>query len=126
MTECMDCGTPIDPRAKRCKPCNYARGANHKHGHAKDGDLSPTYRCWMGMMARCSNPAHNSWDYYGGKGIKVCIEWHEFDLFLADMGERPGPEYSLDRIDPDKGYEPGNVRWLLLSENVARSNRRAA
>jgi hypothetical protein len=62
------------------------------------------------MMGRCENPAASGFEHYGGRGIAVCERWRTFENFLADMGERP-PGTSIDRIDGDKGYEPGNCRW---------------
>ncbi len=127
MNTCIECGTQIDPRSKaRCKPCMYKRGGNYKHGHAPNGHPSLTRNSWQAMRQRCGDTKHVSFPRYGGRGIGVCTEWHDFAQFFSDMGERPGPEYSLDRIDPKKDYYPSNCRWLLTSENVARSNVRTA
>lgn len=64
------------------------------------------------MIYRCENPNVKDWKYYGGRGIKVCLEWREsFEVFLRDMGTRPSPSHSIDRIEPDGNYEPGNCRW---------------
>ena len=62
------------------------------------------------MMARCYTPTNASWQYYGGKGIKICERWHDFEAFLTDMEERP-PEMTLHRIDSNRDYEPGNCEW---------------
>jgi hypothetical protein len=74
------------------------------------------------MWRRCSLP--NSADYprYGGRGISVCGNWQDFAAFLEDVGPRPGKAYSLDRIDNDRGYEPGNVRWA--TKQAQARNRR--
>ena len=67
---------------------------------------------WSNMIARCDNPKHPSFHQYGGRGIVVCDRWREsYWHFYADIGPRPSPRHSLDRIDRDGNYEPGNVRW---------------
>jgi hypothetical protein len=77
----------------------------------------PTYSKYQAMKQRCSNPKHVAWERYGGRGIKVCARWEaSFEDFLSDMGECPGKGYSLDKIDNDGNYEPGNVRWATTSE----------
>lgn len=70
------------------------------------------YHIWQYIIQRCTNPKNTGYRRYGGRGIKVCDRWLEsFENFLADVGERPSPKHSLDRIDNDKGYESGNCRW---------------
>jgi hypothetical protein len=73
---------------------------------------TPTYDVWVNMLSRCRNPNASSYERYGAKGIGVCGSWLKFENFLADMGERPGPSYSIDRKDNSKGYEPENCRWV--------------
>lgn len=75
----------------------------------------PLYGLWMGMKNRCSNPNAVSWQWYGAKGIAVCDRWKDFENFLEDMAPRP-PNTTLDRIESDKGYEPGNCRWATHKE----------
>lgn len=75
------------------------------HGEARE------YRSWMGMLTRCHNPRNPKYPRYGGRGISVCDKWRaSYATFLADMGRCP-PGFSLDRIDVDGDYEPGNCRW---------------
>ncbi|HVJ20147.1 MAG TPA: helix-turn-helix domain-containing protein [Polyangiaceae bacterium] len=81
--------------------------------HGRTG--SPTYIVWAGMHARCCNPKHDAYPYYGGKGVAVCDRWQEFESFLADMGERPAGT-QIDRIDNARGYEPDNCRWVTRSQ----------
>lgn len=87
-----------------------------RHGHKRGTGESLEYRAWRSMISRCRNPKASSYALYGGRGIAVCERWSVFDRFLDDMGLKPGPSYSLDRIDNDKGYGPDNCRWVPLSE----------
>ncbi len=96
------------------------------HGHASDKQRSPEYCAWAGMKARCLNPKNPKYRLYGGRGIGICPEWLKFPAFLRDVGLRPSPNHSIDRIDNNGHYEPGNVRWATLQEqnNNHRANRR--
>ena len=93
------------------------KGARIKHGFAR----TPTYVTWGQMKQRCSNPKAAKYNIYGGRGIIVCERWFQFENFLADMGERPKGT-TLDRIDSNRNYEPGNCRWATIMEQ--RQNQR--
>ncbi len=85
--------------------------------------LSPEYRIWSGMIQRCHNPNGTGFKLYGGRGIRVCDEWRKsFSVFLAHVGPKPSPSHSIDRIDPNGHYQPGNVRWSTPKEQ--QRNRR--
>lgn len=82
---------------------------------------SRTYRSWKEMRQRCTNKNSGKWKWYGGRGITFCDRWNSYELFLADMGERPDGK-TLDRIDSDGNYEPSNCRWASAKQQ-AESNR---
>lgn len=85
---------------------------------------SPEYYCWNNIRQRCTLPHHPSYKNYGARGIRLCDEWiNDFKAFLSHVGPRPGPKHTIDRIDNDRGYEPGNVRWTTRAIN--QRNRRA-
>ncbi|CAA7618259.1 hypothetical protein [Magnetospirillum sp. SS-4] len=83
-----------------------------RHGHNRFGHPSSEYGAWIAAKKRCHNPRNASFDRYGGRGIQMCPRWKDdFSAFLQDMGAKPDPGFSLDRINPDGDYEPGNCRW---------------
>jgi hypothetical protein len=86
---------------------------------------TPEYKTWRSAVERCHNPNNRQYPAYGARGIKVADEWRsDFAAFFAHVGPRPSGRYTLDRIDNDRGYEPGNVRWATYTTqaNNKRSN----
>lgn len=101
-------------------------GGPRKHGHTGKGWWSPEYQAWQHMKRRCYNPRVPGYKNYGGRGIAVCDEWREkggFEKFLAHVGPKPHPDLSIDRINVDGNYEPGNVRWATAKEQMNNTRR---
>lgn len=108
----------IEQRARRGVPIDKAQRPPRRKRTVQPGPgeprarAHPLYKRWNQMRTRCLNPNVNNYKNYGARGVRVCDAWNnDFWQFVADMGEPPGPGYSLDRIDPARGYEPGNVKW---------------
>lgn len=131
VTVLCDCGNIKDIRLDHlesgatkscgCYHHQLAREAHTTHG----GYFTPEYRVWAEMLSRCNNPRNKAYHKYGGRGIHVCVEWHKFENFIADMGNRTSKDYSIDRINNDGNYEPANCRWATRMEqgNNTRANR---
>lgn len=128
----LERGNVVHRGTKRCKACAIL-AVNPRHFEANT--KHELYAAWVGMMQRCLNPKSGSYDRYGGRGISVCDRWRGerkqgqitgsidgFHNFLLDMGPRPSPEHSIDRIDPHGNYEPANCRWA--TPEVQQANKR--
>lgn len=123
-----DCGNEVEVNVNRLvtgntKSCGCLYVDAHKtHGATVGRGRVPEYIAWMHMRARCTNPKLPQFKDYGGRGIRVCDRWNDYASFIADMGNRPSPRHSLDRIDVNGNYEPGNCRWA--TKDVQQHNRR--
>jgi len=133
-----DCGTEemlpgFILRSGKSKSCGCLRremgvargGASRRHGEGMNGKETPEYRAWTNMLSRCRNPNHKMYPDYGGRGISVCKRWElAYENFLTDVGRRPTEFHSIDRINNDGNYEPGNVRWATYQEQNRNQRRR--
>lgn len=99
-----------------CSHKEMLQNRSRIHGMSR----KPIYNTWVSMKARCLNPSSTDFQSYGGRGIKICKEWLEFENFYADMGDRP-KGLSLDRINNMGNYEPSNCRW---ADNITQANNR--
>lgn len=116
-------GTDVTRTTKARKSCgcvrpDYAWARTHGHlDKATGGRGSRTYAAWRAAKNRCRNANNPAFRNYGARGITFSPRWDRFEDFLADMGECP-PDLSLDRIDNERGYEPGNCRWAEWRDQV--------
>lgn len=112
-----------------CPKCNGARAvtvplpelvveAASPRGDKLYEDYPIEYAAWKAARSRCRNPKHFRYPLYGGRGIRFSEAWDSFSVFLAELGPRPGSGFSLDRINNDGNYEPGNCRWATAREQM--------
>jgi hypothetical protein len=134
-----DCGSEIEvsvPDLKSgntiscgCWKIEATKRANSTHGMSISVDrgrkATTEYQIWHGMIQRCEHPKNGSYQWYGARGIRVCERWRcSFEAFFSDMGPRPSLDHSIDRIERDGDYEPGNCRWATGKEQF--SNQRVS
>lgn len=111
----VDAASLVAGGSSSCLKCR--RSGTLKHGYAKRGQVKAEWQAWNHMIQRCTNPHDKHYHDYGSRGITVCQRWADsFEAFLADMGPKPGRKLSLDRIENDKNYEPGNCRWATTKQ----------
>ncbi len=99
--------------AHACRSC-----ARTRHGLSATSE----WLAWSNMRRRCSDPSHRSYAYYGKKGIQVCERWSSFESFVADMGPKPSARHSLERVDSDGNYEPGNCVWATPTQQARNTS----
>jgi len=121
-TECVcDCGkthfaTTSKLKSGRTKSCGCKRIKHGLHG-------TPEYVIWGAMIQRCNNPKSCNYKNYGGRGISVCESWLKFENFINDIGKRPSSKHSIDRLDNDGNYTPGNCEWRTTKQQRSNTSR---
>lgn len=119
-----DCGNVVDVTVRSLRnigqrACSRSC-AKTVHGLAKRGSRDPIYNCWQSIWARCTNPNATGYKYWGGRGIRMYEPWHDPAVFKADVereiGPRPSRDMTIERVNVNGNYEPGNIAWLSKSQ----------
>lgn len=124
-----DCGREVEAPVGRvrigntrscgCLHSEAVAGRNTTHGKSRRAE----YQAWCKMRERCEHPGSKDYRLYGQRGIRVCDRWQDFASFIDDMGPRPSSEHSIDRVDSNGNYEPGNCRWATATEQARNTSR---
>ena len=131
-----DCGLSVvasgnNLRSGNTKSCGCLRRetaasqgkANTVHGNSHE-NRTRLYTIWCGMRQRCNNPNRDAYQWYGSKGVTICDEWNDFEMFKKwALSTGYTDDLTIDRIDANKGYNPDNCQWLTRGENTARANK---
>src|SRR3990167_470601 len=123
-----DCGTFTEVRGENLKSggtssCGCKKNILGERSTTHGLTETPEYRIWTGILTRCRNPRAKAFRLSGGRGISVCARWADFSAFLLDMGNRPSRQHSIDRVNNDGNYEPGNCRWATRKEQSNNQSR---
>jgi hypothetical protein len=117
-----DCGTERAVYAHALHAGSKSCGCSKRDNAGNAARNNPAFQSWATMVQRCRNPRNTNFPNYGGRGITVCDRWRTFAGFIGDMGPRPDGT-SLDRIDVNGNYEPGNCRWATAKEQTRNTRR---
>lgn len=112
------CNLKTNTRSCGCLKREMLLSNNVTHGRTN----TPEYRAWFATVQRCTNPKHPYWPRYGGRGISVWPRWRKFENFFADMGLKPSPSHSLDRVDVNSGYCLANCRWATPKQQASNTS----
>lgn len=118
---------PSEVKNKRSCMCQKGlliHNAKTTHGCSRwvNGANKSLYSTWLNMRKRCLSKKNLAYQYYGERGIDICPQWDDFQVFERDVGQRPTPKHTLDRVNNDRGYWPDNVRWATRKQQC--ENRR--